>query len=391
MNIYVFVKSAWWYFQYPRNDAYKFKDLLKEARKRERNENTRIADQILVQKVDHTLYYTYIRRLYDDDRIGIGVEHNAICTDFSKLFDQFRKIIEDMGTNKLVIEKLKKAEQYKLSKKNKIIIKNNYDKNVFNTKLNLFIDKCEKELLNGAFAGAKPLPPGNLGIGIGDIIQDRLGKQDNFEIHDSSWFVNKIEQGYCNVYIRPETDLKIPGLSRKKKFFIFILVFYVVYVTSEIVNVCTPKHGQKSVAKTSDTMIVDTIATNTGIQRIKTLRTKENTSKSNHSRQKSGDDNPDNKYSQNMHRTNKSRTNEPLAEKKLSRAERFLSAKRTNDWSEMRKLADEGYRNAYMPLAQHYLKNTSQHKLAYKYANMAKNAGVYGADSILKKLELLDY
>lgn len=74
-----------------------------------------------------------------------------------------------------------------------------------------------------------------------------------------------------------------------------------------------------------------------------------------------------------------------------SKDELFEEAKRNNNYSTMKTLADQGYVKAYLPLAQHYFKNTKTHSQAEKYALKAQQAGVTGADKILEELELLDY
>lgn len=74
-----------------------------------------------------------------------------------------------------------------------------------------------------------------------------------------------------------------------------------------------------------------------------------------------------------------------------SKDELFKEAMRNRDYSTMKMLADQGYVKAYVPLAQYYLKNTKNHGQAKEYALKAQQAGVAGADKILKDLELLDY
>ena len=54
-------------------------------------------------------------------------------------------------------------------------------------------------------------------------------------------------------------------------------------------------------------------------------------------------------------------------------------------------MADEGYTQAYLPLARHYMNNSRQHGLAKKYTEKAKRAGITGATEILNVLEDLDY
>ena len=75
----------------------------------------------------------------------------------------------------------------------------------------------------------------------------------------------------------------------------------------------------------------------------------------------------------------------------LSKKERYVIAKKNNDWTDMRKLADEGYSPAYIPLATHYLNRPSTHHLADKYAQKAKELGIPDADTIIKQLKDYDY
>lgn len=82
--------------------------------------------------------------------------------------------------------------------------------------------------------------------------------------------------------------------------------------------------------------------------------------------------------------------NEPVS-RPLTQKERLDNAKRGKDWNSMKQLADEGYSPAYLPLARHYMKNSSQHGLAKKYAEKAKRAGIAGATEILNELEDLDF
>lgn len=75
----------------------------------------------------------------------------------------------------------------------------------------------------------------------------------------------------------------------------------------------------------------------------------------------------------------------------LTKKERFSQALESKNWKEMKKLADEGYSSAYIPLAIHYLDNPNQHGLAKEYAQKAKRIGLPGADKVLNELNELDY
>lgn len=69
----------------------------------------------------------------------------------------------------------------------------------------------------------------------------------------------------------------------------------------------------------------------------------------------------------------------------------YREAIRKSDWKILKELADKGYSKAYIPLAKHYLKTTSTHNLADKYAQKAKKLGIAGADEIIKTLEIYEY
>lgn len=76
---------------------------------------------------------------------------------------------------------------------------------------------------------------------------------------------------------------------------------------------------------------------------------------------------------------------------KPTKDELFKEAKKNKDYKAIENLAKQGYKPSYIYLAKHYLKNPTTHNLAYKYAQLAKKAGVKEADEILKTLELYDF
>lgn len=69
----------------------------------------------------------------------------------------------------------------------------------------------------------------------------------------------------------------------------------------------------------------------------------------------------------------------------------YREAIRKSDWKILKELADKGFSKAYIPLAKHYLKTTSTHYLADKYAQKAKKLGIAGANEIIKTLEIYEY
>lgn len=72
-------------------------------------------------------------------------------------------------------------------------------------------------------------------------------------------------------------------------------------------------------------------------------------------------------------------------------AAKLQEAVRSGDYATVRKLADSGYAQAYLPLAKYYLKNPSTHDLADKYAQKAKRAGVRGAQDVIDDLNALGF
>lgn len=72
-------------------------------------------------------------------------------------------------------------------------------------------------------------------------------------------------------------------------------------------------------------------------------------------------------------------------------AAKLQAAVNSGDYATVRKFADSGYAQAYLPLAKYYLKNPSTHDLADKYAQKAKRAGVKGAQDVIDDLNALGF
>lgn len=71
--------------------------------------------------------------------------------------------------------------------------------------------------------------------------------------------------------------------------------------------------------------------------------------------------------------------------------EKYSIAINNGDWQTVRELADNGYVKAYIPLANHYLKNPSTHHLADKYAQKAKLTHPSEANEIIGILRASGY
>ena len=437
MDVCVFVKSRLWpYYQYPENDVADYKLLLNFSGKRERNEKRSIPEQLLIHRSNKHFFYLYVRRLGNGQRVGFGIRQDCICNDFDELFKVCRSAVDQLCDNNLVIRKKKNGAHKLISKK--IIPYRSYNADVYRTNFNLFIDWFRDEL-NNVFSDSTPLPIGSLAIAGNSIVQGSL------KDHNSGWFVEKLEQGYHNVYITPKEEL--PPIRYEKllkilkELLLVTLIFLIIY---SCINYCASFRQRQVDASEQDNMTqyenhidnpyveVESVAVmedsleevkNDTIKEI-SVRNDENPEREevkspnkqgnskereNVSKEKvnpstevpvlpkkmkssAGNIKTENKKSESRKQSkSNNRKNQSRPKSGLSNAERYRRAINKKDWSELKRLADKGYTAAYIPLAKHYLRNTNQHYLANKYARKAKAAGIAGADEILKELELLDY
>mgnify|MGYP003295319647 FL=1 len=90
----------------------------------------------------------------------------------------------------------------------------------------------------------------------------------------------------------------------------------------------------------------------------------------------------------------------PEAEKKVETEKKvevnpneakLKEALRVGDYNTIKKLADQGYTPAYLPLAKYYMKDPATHNKADVYAKLALKAGIKGAQNIIDDLEALGY
>lgn len=72
-------------------------------------------------------------------------------------------------------------------------------------------------------------------------------------------------------------------------------------------------------------------------------------------------------------------------------APKLKSALQSGDYITVKRLADQGYVPAYVPLAKYFLETPSTHNLADKYAKKAKSAGVKEAQSVISSLQDFGY
>lgn len=83
--------------------------------------------------------------------------------------------------------------------------------------------------------------------------------------------------------------------------------------------------------------------------------------------------------------------NKTQVEVKVDANKTYEIAIKKKDYNTLRKLADDGYSKAYIPLAKHYLKQSSTHNLADKYAQKAHKVGIKEAEEIINTLTLYGY
>lgn len=73
------------------------------------------------------------------------------------------------------------------------------------------------------------------------------------------------------------------------------------------------------------------------------------------------------------------------------KAEKLKQYLNSGNYTAIKQLADNGYIQAYLPLAKYYLQKPETHDLADKYARKAVKAGISGANSVINDLEALGY
>lgn len=75
----------------------------------------------------------------------------------------------------------------------------------------------------------------------------------------------------------------------------------------------------------------------------------------------------------------------------MNNDELFAHALKVNDWETIKALADKGYEKAYLPLAKHYLKKSSTHNLADKYAKKGLSINPSEAEEIIGILKAFGF
>lgn len=80
-----------------------------------------------------------------------------------------------------------------------------------------------------------------------------------------------------------------------------------------------------------------------------------------------------------------------LQSQSQTNADKYRKAMADGDWSTVKELADKGFSKAYLPLAKHYLDNSSTHSLADKYARKGMSVNESEANEIISVLRNYGY
>lgn len=336
-SIYILKKSCWipWgYEQYPQDNLTIFKYMFQMAHDNE---------QIMICREESNLYYAYVLKLANGERVGVGLVSNKISNDYYNLLKTFRSILKQLSDEELVIVKNSKLEL--------VLSKKSFKEKHVN--LDIFI-RTHKLSING-----ESIPVAEIDVPKDDVVRCELGKKS------SAWIVEQIKAGYHKVFITVEPSSPKPFNFHKlgKVLGAVLVIPLLIYGFSSTLRYCSNSDTNKGVTVKVEDNKVEAITSSRIIAPVvaEPIKEKEITA-----------------------------VPEPVA-KQLTQKERFDNAKRRKDWNSIKQLADEGYSPAYLPLAKHYMNNSRQHGLAKKYAEKAKRAGIAGATEILNELEDLDY
>lgn len=167
---------SWWRFtQYPKDNTTVFKTLWKDAKHNE---------QFLIHREGDLLYYTYIFSIGYAQRLGIGIVSNKMYLNFP---DTFKAIKEQMANSRVTIMQSKYGDIVSTGK--------SFDNSRVDIDI-LIRDELNNLILNTFDTGTE-LPPPNIDISKQDIVTC------NLEEKATSWIINKIQEGYHNLYVTP--------------------------------------------------------------------------------------------------------------------------------------------------------------------------------------------
>ena len=178
----------WGYEQYPQNHLDIYRKLNSEAKRIGSKE------RILIHRENNQLHYAYIRNLGYGQKIGIGLTDDRIFKDINSLFALFRTLSEELAKEELILKNRKASNQYKLSGESLTDRQTQIKLNIFINKISVYLGK--------QFAGAIKLPSASLAIAREDVVIDSIQRRD------SNWFIERIKEGYHNIYISPQYELK---------------------------------------------------------------------------------------------------------------------------------------------------------------------------------------
>ena len=191
-KIHILVQSKWNSWgdnEYPQDGSTVYKTLFCEAQRHKCNK------LLLIERGNDLLHYVYVMKLADGGRIGIGLAHDRICKDFNLLLNFFDKLLQELATEEFFIKKSKKL--YSLLYTN--MGKRDYAK----VRLDIFLQEKDSEI-DGAFVDAIPVPMASLAVAQNQTVVESLNRKK------SEWFVDRLKQGYHNVYIYLQEGVKLP-------------------------------------------------------------------------------------------------------------------------------------------------------------------------------------
>ncbi len=368
---------------YPNEYSDTINELLKKAR---------LSEQIFIHRKGNNIFYLYKKCFSYKRSIAICILSDRLCTDYYDLKKTFQSLISDMSHLGICFKK----NTYSLL---------NYSLLIQRVTLDIFL-RDNKNKFNFIFKRATAIPQAKIDIPKGDIVPCVL------EERGSSWIVNQITNGYHNIHLsfREETthidthvrdkryiDIKIPFIiilysyikeHIRKIISIICLMVVLAFTVPPLFKSC--KH-EVPVPPSPKSVIKDTTIMPLNIQEKDNKMDKTNKQETKQSSKTSSDSSklhvPAQQEIKNAPKEKVSVNSQTV----LSDEELLKRALQSRDWKSVKKLADKGLKNAYIPLAKHYLENASTHKLAFSYAKKAQKARINGAEDILKILELHDF
>lgn len=221
-SIYILKNNRWipWgYEQYPQDGFTIFKYMFQMAHGNE---------QIMICREESNLYYAYVLKLSNGERVGIGLVSNKISNDYYNLLKSFRSILKQLSDEELVIVKNSKLKL--------VLSKESFKEKHVN--LDIFI-RTHKLSING-----ESIPVAEIDVPKDDVVRCELGKKS------SSWIVEQIKAGYHKVFITVEPSSSKPFNFHKlgKVLGAVLAIPLFIYGLSSMLRYCTNSDTDKGVA-----------------------------------------------------------------------------------------------------------------------------------------------